>query len=173
MLQELVDKSAGNIEQVTANAVPVINRVSAGYPRDFTDLGYPPRVADDYVSCPDVSDRDAFAARVHGDSMVPKYREGDIVIFSPAALPARRRRLLRPLLPTATPLSSASSSRAMSRANRPCASSRATNATAPKPSPPKTSRVCTARSSGISGWMTNKPHGRTCSFQQHSCAIIT
>src|SRR5689334_8813668 len=30
ILQELVDKSAGNIEQVTANAVPVINRVSAG-----------------------------------------------------------------------------------------------------------------------------------------------
>ena len=87
ILQELVDKSAGNIEQVTANAVPVINRVSAGYPRDFSDLGYPPRVADDYVSCPDVSDRDAFAARVHGDSMVPKYREGDIVIFSPALSP--------------------------------------------------------------------------------------
>ncbi len=87
ILQELVDKSAGNIEQVTANAVPVINRVSAGYPRDFSDLGYPPRVADDYLSCPDVSDRDAFAARVHGDSMVPKYRQGDIVIFSPALSP--------------------------------------------------------------------------------------
>src|SRR5690242_6798595 len=87
ILQELVDKSAGNIEQVTANAVPVINRVSAGYPRDFSDLGYPPRVADDYLSCPDVSDRDAFAARVHGDSMVPKYHQGDIVIFSPAASP--------------------------------------------------------------------------------------
>jgi phage repressor protein C with HTH and peptisase S24 domain len=32
-----------------------------------------------------VQDREAFAARVHGDSMTPKYREGDIVIFSPAA----------------------------------------------------------------------------------------
>ena len=87
VLQELVDKSVGNVERVTANAVPVINRVSAGYPRDFSDLGYPPRVADDYVSCPDVNDRDAFAARVHGDSMVPKYHQGDIVIFSPAASP--------------------------------------------------------------------------------------
>jgi len=87
VLQELVDKSVGNVERVTANAVPVINRVSAGYPRDFSDLGYPPRVADDYVSCPDVNDRDAFAARVHGDSMVPKYQQGDIVIFSPAASP--------------------------------------------------------------------------------------
>ncbi|MDB5293917.1 MAG: lexA 1 [Phycisphaerales bacterium] len=87
MLQELVEKSAGNVEQVTANAVPVINRVSAGYPKDFSDMGYPPRVADEYVSCPDVSDRDAFAARVHGDSMTPKYRQGDIVIFSPALSP--------------------------------------------------------------------------------------
>ena len=87
VLQELVEHSAGNVESVRANAVPVINRVSAGYPRDFTDLSYPPRVADDYLSCPDVHDRDAFAARVHGDSMTPKYREGDIVIFSPALPP--------------------------------------------------------------------------------------
>ncbi|MEM7628734.1 MAG: S24 family peptidase [Planctomycetota bacterium] len=64
--------------------VPVINAVAAGYPRDFTDLGYPAGVADDYVRCPDIDDADAFAARVVGDSMAPEYREGDIVIFSPA-----------------------------------------------------------------------------------------
>jgi phage repressor protein C with HTH and peptisase S24 domain/DNA-binding XRE family transcriptional regulator len=63
--------------------VPVINKVAAGYPREFTDLGYPPRIADDYVSVPDVQDPDAFAARVVGDSMEPTYREGDIVVFSP------------------------------------------------------------------------------------------
>ena len=87
LLHELVEKSAGNVEQVATNAVPVINRVSAGYPRDFTDLSYPRGVADDYVGCPDVQDADAFAARVHGDSMMPKYRAGDIVIFSPSAGP--------------------------------------------------------------------------------------
>jgi len=87
VLQELVDRSAGNVESVSGKTVPVVNRVSAGYPRDFTDLSYPPRIADDYVSCPEVNDRDAFAARVHGDSMAPKYREGDIVIFSPALPP--------------------------------------------------------------------------------------
>jgi len=86
-LQELVDKNSGNIETVRSNAVPVINKVSAGYPKDFTDLAYPPQVADDYVGCPDVQDKDAFAARVHGDSMTPKYRPGDIVIFSPALSP--------------------------------------------------------------------------------------
>jgi phage repressor protein C with HTH and peptisase S24 domain len=85
VLQELVGQSAGNVEAVRTGAVPVINKVSAGYPRDFTDMGFPPRVADAYIGCPDLYDPDAFAARVHGDSMVPKYREGDIVVFSPAA----------------------------------------------------------------------------------------
>jgi repressor LexA len=87
VLQELVDRSAGNVETISTNAVPVINKVSASYPKDFTDLSYPRGVADDYIGCPDLRDPDAFAARVHGDSMTPKYREGDIVIFSPAAAP--------------------------------------------------------------------------------------
>src|SRR5437899_723322 len=87
VLQEMVEKSAGNVERVGSNAAPVINRVSAGYPKDFTDLNYPKGVADEYVACPDLNDPQAFAARVHGDSMTPKYREGDIVIFSPAATP--------------------------------------------------------------------------------------
>jgi transcriptional regulator with XRE-family HTH domain len=55
-LQDFVEKNAGNIETVRSNAVPVINKVSAGYPKDFTDLAYPPQVADDYVGCPDVQD---------------------------------------------------------------------------------------------------------------------
>jgi len=66
-------------------AVPVINKVTAGYPSDFNDLDYPVGIADDYVRCPDVHDPNAFAVRVVGDSMEPKFREGDIVVFSPAA----------------------------------------------------------------------------------------
>lgn len=98
VLQELADHSAGNIEPMTFAAradapsvniastrVPVVNRVSAGYPSDFTDLSYPPRNADAYITAPGLSDPDAFAARVSGDSMRPRYDEGDIVIFSPAA----------------------------------------------------------------------------------------
>lgn len=86
-LEELVDQSSGNLQAVTTSAVPVINRISAGYPKDFTDLSYPRGVADEYIGCPEVHDKDAFAARVYGDSMLPKYREGDIVIFSPAQTP--------------------------------------------------------------------------------------
>ena len=65
--------------------VPIINRVTAGYPTDFNDLEYPVGVADDYVRCPDLHDPNAFAVRVVGDSMEPRFHEGDIVVFSPAA----------------------------------------------------------------------------------------
>ncbi len=91
-LRRLVERlSAGGGERsidligVLPAQVPLINKVIAGYPREFTDLGYPARVADEYVSVPGVSDADAFAARVVGDSMNPEYAEGDIVVFSPRA----------------------------------------------------------------------------------------
>ena len=87
VLQQLAESAAGNVELVRLSPVPVVNKVSAGYPTDFTDLSYPRGVADAAVGCPDVGDPDAFAARVHGDSMRPKYTQGDIVIFSPAADP--------------------------------------------------------------------------------------
>lgn len=99
-LQSLVDRlaapddptgpgapGAANVRTLPTSAsaeIPLINSVAAGYPRDFTDLGYPARTADSYVRSPDIADPDAFACRVVGDSMMPDYREGDIVIFSPA-----------------------------------------------------------------------------------------
>jgi len=84
-LRELVEAGSANVDAPlpVGRPIPVINRVAAGYPREFTDLDYPATVADDYVSCPDVNDPDAFAARVVGDSMEPAYREGEIVVFSP------------------------------------------------------------------------------------------
>ena len=89
-LSKLLAKSDLNIEQdrlplAAGRLVPVINKVSAGYPSDFNDLDYPVGIADDYIRCPDMHDPNAFAVRVVGDSMEPKFREGDIVIFSPAA----------------------------------------------------------------------------------------
>jgi len=78
--------SSGGFDKLTAGRlVPVINKVSAGYPADFDDLEYPVGVADDYVRCPDLHDPNAFAVRVVGDSMEPNFKQGDIVVFSPAA----------------------------------------------------------------------------------------
>ena len=53
--------------------VPIINKVSAGYPADFDDLDYPVGIADDYVRCPDLHDPNAFAVRIFGDSMAVSY----------------------------------------------------------------------------------------------------
>lgn len=87
-LRQLVEQKQGNLEPVQrlTQRVPIINRVAAGYPTEFTDLDYPARVADDYLACPaEVMDPDAFAARVVGDSMEPEYHEGDTIVFSPNA----------------------------------------------------------------------------------------
>lgn len=89
-LVELLAQNDLNIEPdklplAAGRLVPVINKVSAGYPSDFNDLDYPVGIADDYIRCPDMHDPNAFAVRVVGDSMEPKFREGDIVIFSPAS----------------------------------------------------------------------------------------
>ncbi len=92
-LRQMIDQTLGvpddgggsQAKPVPMTRVPLINKVAAGYPTGFTDLDYPARVADDYVGCPGVEDPDAFAASVVGESMLPEYREGDIVIFSPAA----------------------------------------------------------------------------------------
>ena len=78
-----LDAEKGASSLAAGRLVPVINKVAAGYPSDFNDLDYPVGVADDYVRCPDLHDPNAFAVRVVGDSMEPKFCEGDIVIFSP------------------------------------------------------------------------------------------
>jgi repressor LexA len=80
--QEL-DIKSDKLTVAPGQLVPVINRVSAGYPIDFDDMEYPVGIADDYVRCPDLHDPNAFAVRVIGDSMETRFHEGDIVIFSP------------------------------------------------------------------------------------------
>ncbi len=80
-----LDIEQGKASLSAGRMVPVINKVAAGYPEDFNDLDYPVGIADDYVRCPDIHDPNAFGVRVVGDSMQPKFREGDIVVFSPAA----------------------------------------------------------------------------------------
>lgn len=90
VLHRWVEQEQGNLEPIEAMCVrvPLINRVAAGYPRDFTDLDYPARVADERIDAPQMDDADAFAARVVGDSMLPEYRAGDVIVFSPAREPA-------------------------------------------------------------------------------------
>ncbi len=91
-LRRRIERMLGDVEisarqaPTLAGRVPLINKVAAGYPTGFTDLDYPARIADESVPAPPhLDDPDAFAATVVGQSMLPEYRQGDIVVFSPAA----------------------------------------------------------------------------------------
>jgi transcriptional regulator with XRE-family HTH domain len=87
VLREFADGTAFPSQRLASTPVPVINRHAADYPADFSDLAYPTRVADEYIAIPEILGKDAFAARVHGDAMAAKYRDGDLVIFAPSLPP--------------------------------------------------------------------------------------
>ena len=65
--------------------IPVLTKTPAGAVSFSTDAGYPPGIAEKFVYAPDVLDRNAYALFVEGDSMQPRYTEGDIIIASPNA----------------------------------------------------------------------------------------
>src|SRR3712207_45209 len=72
-----------------SGALPPIGLAQAGAEGYFTDGGYPAGGGWDEISLPEVGDQNAYALEISGDSMVPVFRDGDIVIVSPGA-PVRR-----------------------------------------------------------------------------------
>ncbi len=73
----------------TARRIPLIGMAQAGADGFFDDGGYPAGAGWDEVQVPEVGDPHAYALEISGDSMEPVYRDGDMVIVSPAA-PIRR-----------------------------------------------------------------------------------
>jgi phage repressor protein C with HTH and peptisase S24 domain len=69
--------------------IPLIGLAQAGGEGYFDDGGYPVGGGWDEVSLPDIGDPNAYALEISGDSMEPVFRDGDMVIVSPAA-PIRR-----------------------------------------------------------------------------------
>ncbi|MBX5453713.1 MAG: helix-turn-helix transcriptional regulator [Acidobacteriia bacterium] len=72
-----------------ARRIPLIGFAQAGSNGYFDDGGYPIGGGWDEIALPEVGDPNAYALKINGDSMEPVFREGDIVIVSPAA-PIRR-----------------------------------------------------------------------------------
>lgn len=72
-----------------ARRIPLIGLAQAGGEGYFDDGGYPVGGGWDEVSLPEVGDPHAYALEISGDSMEPVFRDGDLVIVSPAA-PLRR-----------------------------------------------------------------------------------
>lgn len=69
--------------------LPLIGLAQAGNGGYFGDGGFPVGTGWDEVSFPNVADEHSYALEISGDSMVPVYRDGDVIIVSPAA-PIRR-----------------------------------------------------------------------------------
>ncbi len=66
-------------------AVPLLGFAEAGAGGYFDDGGFPVGEGWDEIAFPAVSDRHAYALEVSGQSMEPAYRDGDVILVSPAA----------------------------------------------------------------------------------------
>jgi len=77
----ILAEGGGRISQ----RLPVIGYAQAGGEGYFDDAGYPTGSGWDEVEFPGVTDVNAYALEVSGESMVPVYRDGDLLIVSPAA----------------------------------------------------------------------------------------
>ena len=77
----LVSKGTGASDGRT---IPLLGIAEAGSGH-FDDRGGPTGAAWDEVNFPDLPGNDAYALEVSGDSMLPLFRDGDILICSPSA----------------------------------------------------------------------------------------
>ena len=75
-------------------AIPIIGYAQAGQEGFFDDAGYPVGAGWDEVPFPDIGDPNAYALEISGDSMLPFYRPGDIVVVSPNASVRRGDRVV-------------------------------------------------------------------------------
>ena len=65
--------------------IPLLGFARAGKGGFFDDSGFPAGNGWDEIDVPGVTDQNAYALEITGDSMMPVYREGDTIIVSPAA----------------------------------------------------------------------------------------
>ena len=80
---------SSNPRTLSPRRIPLIGLAQAGSDGYFDDGGYPVGGSWDEVSLPEIGDMNAYALEISGQSMEPVFRDGDVVIVSPAA-PIRR-----------------------------------------------------------------------------------
>ena len=78
---QLIDEKA----KPPAKAVPLIGFAEAGAGGYFDDGGFPVGKGWDEIPFPAVNDEHAYALEISGNSMDPAYRDGTIILISPAA----------------------------------------------------------------------------------------
>src|SRR4051794_13049233 len=77
-----------------AQSVPLIGFAEAGGGGYFDDAGFPVGNGWDEVPFPAITDENAYALEISGDSMEPAYRDGTVIIVSPSASIRRRDRVV-------------------------------------------------------------------------------
>ena len=102
-LAKVLDATGASLEQFTSlvtgsravssarppRRIPLLGLAQAGGDGFFDDAGFPVGGSWAEVSLPEIGDPHAYALEISGDSMEPVYRDGDMVVMSPAA-PIRR-----------------------------------------------------------------------------------
>jgi phage repressor protein C with HTH and peptisase S24 domain len=79
----------GDSGRLATQNVPLIGFAEAGAGGYFDDGGFPVGRGWDEIAFPAVNDEHAYALEISGESMMPAYRDGDVILVSPAA-PIRR-----------------------------------------------------------------------------------
>lgn len=93
---KILEATGSSLDQFTAHIgggrrgkgvqrIPVVGYAEAGNRGFFDDAGYPVGSGWDEIVFPDINDPHVFALEVSGNSMEPVYREGDVIVVSPAA----------------------------------------------------------------------------------------
>lgn len=96
-INRVLDASGASVEEFTdlltgrrgqppkRKQIPLLGFAKAGKGGFFDDSGFPAGNGWDEIDVPGITDQNAYALEITGDSMLPVYREGDTIIVSPSA----------------------------------------------------------------------------------------
>ena len=85
-IEEFTDLLTGQKAQPPRRKhIPLIGMAQAGKGGFFDDSGFPQGSGWDEIEVPGVTDQNAYALEITGDSMLPVYREGDLIVVTPSA----------------------------------------------------------------------------------------
>jgi phage repressor protein C with HTH and peptisase S24 domain len=85
----IASADGGKRNAATGRSIPILGYAQAGRDGYFDEAGYPTGHGWDEIEPPGHIEAAVFALKIAGDSMVPLYRAGDIILVSPTA-PVRR-----------------------------------------------------------------------------------
>lgn len=77
------------LDDAVGPLMPLIGFAEAANGGHFDEVGFPIGDGWDRIAFPSLNDEHAYAVQISGQSMEPAYRDGDVIVVSPAA-PVRR-----------------------------------------------------------------------------------